>query len=67
MVYASTMAQPKPLPELPAEVRDLTDQHARVRAMLERWARLDPGDEPYWDVADIERMRFRPPPVIEPG
>jgi len=59
------VAQPTPLPELPENVRDLVDQHARVRAMLDRWSREDAGDEPDWDVADVERMRFRAPPVVK--
>ena len=63
--YNSSVAQPKPLPELPANVRDLADQHARVRAMLERWARQETVDEPDWEVADVERARFRSPPEAE--
>ena len=64
-MYNHIVAQPKPLPELPENVRDLADQHVRVRAMLKSWAQQEPGDEPEWDVAELERVRFRPTPTVE--
>jgi hypothetical protein len=53
------MAQPTPLPELPENVRDLADQRARVRAMLDRWAGQEVSDEPDWDVTNLRRTRFQ--------
>jgi hypothetical protein len=53
------------LPDLPESVRDLADQRARVRAMLDRWAGQEVSDEPEWDVADLHRLRLREPPASE--
>ena len=61
--YNPIVAQPKPLPDLPESVRDLADQRARVRAMLDRWAGHEVSDEPEWNVADLHRMRLREPPA----
>ena len=29
--------------------------------MLDRWEAEDVGDEPYWDVGEVERIAFRTP------
>ena len=35
-----------------------SERAERIRAMLARWAAEDVGDEPNWDVNDVERMSF---------
>ena len=45
-MYNHLVAQPEPLPDLPESIRDLADQQARVRAMLDHWARQEASDEP---------------------
>ena len=46
---------------LRASVLPLADRIERVASMLDRWETEDVGDEPDWDVDDLEPLALRPP------
>jgi hypothetical protein len=56
-VDVCTRSQPRPLL---SKEQEAAERAARGRAMLGRWARARDGDEPDWDVDEMEPLSLPP-------